>query len=333
MATVKGDVHDIGKKYRGCCAWVQQLRSYRSRCDGACRRKFLETARKENADIIGVSGLITPSLDEMVHVAGEMEREGSKSHSLSVVRRLQRYIPPFKLNPFYSGPAIHVRDASRSVGVVSHLMSSERQQTFTEADPVREYAEIRERRAKNRQQANLLPFAVAQERRSTLDWRNYQPSSPRRIGTEVFEDYPVSETRWTISTGIPSSRLGDSAVNIRIYWRIQKSVRKRANFLKMLKRSFVLSSKRKKFRHALSSEFSQPTVSVKIPKFTPTRPRTENDRPPCITYANRRNNRLRGTETSASVIFIAPKNNRGPRLYRGICCDNGYRCLRILCRI
>jgi 5-methyltetrahydrofolate--homocysteine methyltransferase len=191
MATVKGDVHDIGKNIVGV---VLGCNNYEVIDLGVMvpAEEILETARKENADIIGLSGLITPSLDEMVHVAGEMEREGFQIPLLIGGATTSKVHTAVQIEPAYSGPAIHVRDASRSVGVVSHLMSSERQQTFTEQTR-EEYAEIRERRAKNRQQANLLPFAVAQERRSTLDWRNYQPPSPRRIGTKVFEDYPLAE--------------------------------------------------------------------------------------------------------------------------------------------
>ena len=191
MATVKGDVHDIGKNIVGV---VLGCNNYEVIDLGVMvpAEEILETARKENADIIGLSGLITPSLDEMVHVAGEMEREGFQIPLLIGGATTSKVHTAVQIEPAYSGSTIHVRDASRSVGVVSHLMSSERQQTFTEQTR-EEYAEIRERRAKNRQQANLLPFAVAQERRSTLDWRNYQPSSPRRIGTKVFEDYPLVE--------------------------------------------------------------------------------------------------------------------------------------------
>ena len=191
MATVKGDVHDIGKNIVGV---VLGCNNYEVIDLGVmvAAEEILETARKENADIIGLSGLITPSLDEMVHVAGEMEREGFRIPLLIGGATTSKVHTAVQIEPAYSGSTIHVRDASRSVGVVSNLMSDERQQTFT--DQTREeYAEIRERRAKNRQQANLLPFTVAQERRFTLDWRNYQPSTPRRIGTKIFEDYPLEE--------------------------------------------------------------------------------------------------------------------------------------------
>ncbi len=191
MATVKGDVHDIGKNIVGV---VLGCNNYEIVDLGVmvAAEEILETARKENADIIGLSGLITPSLDEMVHVAQEMEREGFRIPLLIGGATTSKVHTAVQIEPAYSGSTIHVRDASRSVGVVSELMSSERQQTFTQQTR-EEYAEIRERRAKNRQQANLLPFAVAQERRSTLDWRSYQPPTPDVIGTKIFEDYPLAE--------------------------------------------------------------------------------------------------------------------------------------------
>ena len=191
IATVKGDVHDIGKNIVGV---VLGCNNYEVIDLGVmvAAEDILETARKENADMIGLSGLITPSLDEMVHVAGEMEREGFQIPLLIGGATTSKVHTAVQIEPAYSGSTIHVRDASRSVGVVSHLMSTERQQAFTEQTR-EEYAEIRERRAKNRQQANLLPFAIAQERRSTLDWRNYQPSTPCVMGTKVFEDYPLAK--------------------------------------------------------------------------------------------------------------------------------------------
>ena len=191
MATVKGDVHDIGKNIVGV---VLGCNNYEVIDLGVmvAAEDILETARKENADIIGLSGLITPSLDEMVHVAAEMEREGFQTPLLIGGATTSKVHTAVQIEPAYSGSTIHVRDASRSVGVVSHLMSSERQETFTEQTR-EEYADIRERRAKNRQQTKLLPFAIAQERRSTLDWRNYQPATPDMMGTKVFEDYPLAE--------------------------------------------------------------------------------------------------------------------------------------------
>ena len=191
MATVKGDVHDIGKNIVGV---VLGCNNYDIVDLGVMvsAEDILETAQKENADIIGLSGLITPSLDEMVHVAEEMEREGFQIPLLIGGATTSKVHTAVQIEPAYSGSTIHVRDASRSVGVVSDLMSGERHRTFTEQTR-EEYAGIRERRAKNQQQVDLLPFTVAQTRKSTLDWRNYQPPTPRLTGTKVFEDYPLAE--------------------------------------------------------------------------------------------------------------------------------------------
>ena len=191
MATVKGDVHDIGKNIVGV---VLGCNNYDVIDLGVmvAADEILETARKENADIIGLSGLITPSLDEMVYVAEEMEREGFRVPLLIGGATTSKVHTAVQIEPAYGGPTIHVKDASRSVGVVSDLMSREKQETFV--DQTREaYAEIRERRAKNRKQANLLPFRVAQERKFTPGWQNYQPPKPSLIGTKVFDDYDLAE--------------------------------------------------------------------------------------------------------------------------------------------
>ena len=191
MATVKGDVHDIGKNIVGV---VLGCNNYEVIDLGVMvpAEEILETARTENADIIGLSGLITPSLDEMVHVAEEMEREGFRIPLLIGGATTSKIHTAVQIEPAYSGSTIHVKDASRSVGVVSDLMSSERQQAFTEQ--IREaYTEIREHRAKNRKRANLLPFTVAQDRKFTPDWQNYKPPKPTMTGTKVFDDYPLNE--------------------------------------------------------------------------------------------------------------------------------------------
>jgi 5-methyltetrahydrofolate--homocysteine methyltransferase len=191
MATVKGDVHDIGKNIVGV---VLGCNNYDVIDLGVMvpAEEVLETARKENADMIGLSGLITPSLDEMVYVAEEMEREGFRLPLLIGGATTSKVHTAVQIEPAYGGLTVHVKDASRSVGVVSNLMSQEKQQTFAEQTR-EEYEEIRKRRAKNRKQANLLPFAVAQERRAPLDWRNYQPPTPELTGTKVFDDYPLAK--------------------------------------------------------------------------------------------------------------------------------------------
>ena len=190
MATVKGDVHDIGKNIVGV---VLGCNNYEIVDLGVmvAAEDILETARKENADIIGLSGLITPSLDEMVHVAAEMEREGFRIPLLIGGATTSQVHTAVQIEPAYSGATVHVRDASRSVGVVSDLMSPDKRETFAEATR-QAYADIRERRAENRQQATLLPVRVAQERRATLAWRGYQPPVPNCLGTQVFEDYSIA---------------------------------------------------------------------------------------------------------------------------------------------
>ena len=191
MATVKGDVHDIGKNIVGV---VLGCNNYEVIDLGVMvpADQILETARKLNADIIGLSGLITPSLDEMVNVAKEMEREGFRLPLLIGGATTSKVHTAVQIEPTYGGATIHVKDASRSVGVVSNLLNPEKQRQF--ADETRtEYAAIRERRAKNRKQANLLPLSVARERKFTPDWRNYQPPMPRTTGITVFEDYPLEQ--------------------------------------------------------------------------------------------------------------------------------------------
>ena len=192
MATVKGDVHDIGKNIVGV---VLGCNNYDIIDLGVMvpAEEILETAQQENADMIGLSGLITPSLDEMVHVASEMERQGFRIPLLIGGATTSKVHTAVQIEPVYQGATVHVKDASRSVGVVSNLLSRERQAQFT-AETRTEYENIRERRAKNRQQATLLPFSVAQQRKFSPDWENYQPPKPSlNMATNVFNNYPLEE--------------------------------------------------------------------------------------------------------------------------------------------
>jgi 5-methyltetrahydrofolate--homocysteine methyltransferase len=191
MATVKGDVHDIGKNIVGV---VLGCNNYDIIDLGVmvAAEVILETARKENADMIGLSGLITPSLDEMVHVAEEMEREDFRVPLLIGGATTSKVHTAVQIEPVYSGPTIHVKDASRGVGVVSKLMSTENKQGFIEQTR-EEYADIRERRAKNKIQVNLLPFTAAQQRKFIPGWKKYLPPKPNLIGIKVFDDYPLSK--------------------------------------------------------------------------------------------------------------------------------------------
>ena len=191
MATVKGDVHDIGKNIVGV---VLGCNNYDIIDLGVMvsAEDILETAHKQNADMIGLSGLITPSLDEMVHVAKEMEREGFRIPLLIGGATTSKVHTAIRIEPAYDGPTIHVKDASRSVGVVSNLMSSDNQQKFVE-ETRKEYAGIRQNRSKSRQKTKILPFNVAQQRKLTLDWNNYLPPKPNMVGVKVFDDYPLDE--------------------------------------------------------------------------------------------------------------------------------------------
>ncbi len=191
MATVKGDVHDIGKNIVGV---VLGCNNYDVLDLGVMvpAEEILETARKENADMIGLSGLITPSLDEMVHVASEMERQGFRIPLLIGGATTSKVHTAAQIEPVYQGATVHVKDASRSVGVVSKLLSRDKQAQFI-AETHAEYEKIRERHAKNRQQTNLLAFSVAQQRKFTPDWKNYQPPAPELKGPKRFNDYPLEE--------------------------------------------------------------------------------------------------------------------------------------------
>ncbi len=191
MATVKGDVHDIGKNIVGV---VLGCNNYDVVDLGVMvpAEDILTTARNENADMIGLSGLITPSLDEMVYVAEEMEREGFKIPLLIGGATTSKVHTAIQIEPAYNGPTIHVKDASRSVGVVSNLMSSESQHQLVEQTR-EEYEEIRVRRSKNKKHARLLSIDVAQQRKFTTDWKNYLPPKPNITGIQVFDDYPLTE--------------------------------------------------------------------------------------------------------------------------------------------
>ncbi len=191
MATVKGDVHDIGKNIVGV---VLQCNNYEVIDLGVMvpAAKILETARAEKADIIGLSGLITPSLDEMCHVAAEMEREGFELPLLIGGATTSRVHTAVKVDPNYRrGQAVYVTDASRAVGVVSSLMSSQRTKYIDEVR--REYANIAAAHARGEEQKRRLSLADARKNALKLDWANYQPPRPGFLGTRVLADYSLAE--------------------------------------------------------------------------------------------------------------------------------------------
>jgi 5-methyltetrahydrofolate--homocysteine methyltransferase len=198
MATVKGDVHDIGKNIVGV---VLQCNNYDVVDLGVMvpGQKILDTAKAEKADIVGVSGLITPSLDEMVNLAKEMERQGFDIPLLIGGATTSRAHTAVKVAPQYSGPVVWVKDASRSVPVTSALLSAE-QRPHLMAKVRSEYETIRERHAGRDRRERLLPVAAARANRTPLDWGSYRPVRPRLIGerphvVEVLADYPLGELR------------------------------------------------------------------------------------------------------------------------------------------
>jgi 5-methyltetrahydrofolate--homocysteine methyltransferase len=193
MATVKGDVHDIGKNIVGV---VLQCNNYEVVDLGVMvpAAKILETARAEKADIIGLSGLITPSLDEMCHVAAEMERQGFELPLMIGGATTSRVHTAVKIHPNYRrGQAVYVNDASRAVGVAQSLMSVEAKAGYI-ADLRGEYAKIAAAHARAQEDKARLPLAAARANAIKLDWSgNYRPPKPGFIGTKVLSDYPIEE--------------------------------------------------------------------------------------------------------------------------------------------
>ena len=192
LATVKGDVHDIGKNIVGV---VLQCNNYEVIDLGVMvpAAKILETARAENVDIVGLSGLITPSLDEMCHVAAEMERQNFDMPLLIGGATTSRVHTAVKINPNYRrGQTVYVNDASRAVGVASALMSRLGREPYV-ADVRKEYARIAEAHARGEEQKTRLPIADARANALKLDWGSYSPPSPSFLGTRILEDYPIAE--------------------------------------------------------------------------------------------------------------------------------------------
>ncbi|WP_087720347.1 methionine synthase [Salinicola salarius] len=191
MATVKGDVHDIGKNIVGV---VLQCNNYDVIDLGVMvpADKILKTAREENADIIGLSGLITPSLDEMVHVAKEMKRQGFELPLLIGGATTSKAHTAVKIAPQYDEPVIYVSDASRAVGVASRLLSPTQKPDYF-AEIRQEYQQVRERNAKRRPKAADLDYAAAREQRLKIDWDQFEPVKPIQPGLTVFDDYDLEE--------------------------------------------------------------------------------------------------------------------------------------------
>jgi len=221
MATVKGDVHDIGKNIVGV---VLQCNNYDVVDLGVMvpAQKILDAAKAEKADIIGLSGLITPSLDEMVNFATEMERQGFEIPLIIGGATTSKAHTAVKVTPKYHGPIVWVKDASRSVPVAAALLSDELRPKLI-ADTKADYDSVRERHAAKVGERPLLPVEAARANRTPIDWSSYRPPRPRLLAQQAkdvchgptcdhrhgvatqfvktFEDYPLEELRryidWT----------------------------------------------------------------------------------------------------------------------------------------
>ncbi|MEO3997787.1 methionine synthase [Mesorhizobium sp. CAU 1732] len=192
MATVKGDVHDIGKNIVGV---VLACNNYEIIDLGVMvpAAKILQTARDEKVDIIGLSGLITPSLDEMAHVAAEMEREGFDIPLLIGGATTSRVHTAVKIHPRYArGQAVYVTDASRAVGVVSSLLSNEARGGYVETVRA-EYKKVADAHARSEADKQRLPLAKARANAHSIDWSAYEPPKPSFLGVKVFEDWDLAE--------------------------------------------------------------------------------------------------------------------------------------------
>lgn len=193
MATVKGDVHDIGKNIVGV---VLACNNYEIVDMGVMvpAEKILRKAREVNADIIGLSGLITPSLDEMVHVAKEMERQGFKVPLLIGGATTSKTHTAVKIEPQYSGSVVYVLDASRSVAVASNLLGSdEDNRSNFILDTRKEYERIRVQRGNRRSNKKYLTLEQARQNKMPIEWDSYLPPKPQMTGVKVFEDYSIEE--------------------------------------------------------------------------------------------------------------------------------------------
>src|SRR5687767_10045230 len=190
LATVKGDVHDIGKNIVGvvlqCNNFAIVDLGVRVSCD-----KILDTAEKIGADMVGLSGLITPSLEEMSHVASEMQRRGFKVPLLIGGATTSPAHTAVKIDPNYEGPVVYVKDASRAVGVCRQLVTPEMKPTFV-AEVKAENARRREQHAGKKVKGAQLTLGQARNNKPKIDWANYTPPVPRFLGSKTFTDVPLA---------------------------------------------------------------------------------------------------------------------------------------------
>ena len=199
LATVKGDVHDIGKNIVGV---VLSCNNYEVIDLGVMvpAEKILEMAEKENADIIGLSGLITPSLEEMVYVAKEMKRKNLNLPLLIGGATTSPIHTAVKIKPEFDEPVIHVKDASKVINVVNKLLSPVDRKVYLESIE-EEYKKLRDKHLSNQSQKRYIPFSRAQANRFKSEWNEKVIDNPAFTGVKVFDDYPLEEIRkyidWT----------------------------------------------------------------------------------------------------------------------------------------
>ncbi len=191
LATVKGDVHDIGKNIVGV---VLQCNNFEVIDLGVmvAMKDILDTAEREAADIVGLSGLITPSLEEMVLVAREMEKRKLRLPLLIGGATTSRTHTAVKIDPVYSGATVHVKDASRAVGVVTSLLSDEQKLGYA-AKVSDEYATVRQRHAERRATTKLVDIEHARRNCLNTDWNAYRPRKPERLGLQTLDDFDLAE--------------------------------------------------------------------------------------------------------------------------------------------
>ena len=210
MATVKGDVHDIGKNIVGV---VLQCNNYEIIDLGVmvpCE-KILQTAREQNADIIGLSGLITPSLDEMVHVAKEMERQGFKIPLMIGGATTSKAHTAVKIEQNYSEPVVYVSNASRAVGVAQSLLSNELKGPFVEKLR-EEYVRVREQHSRKQPRTPPVTLEAARANAWKFDWSNYQPPKPNQVGVQVIDNVTIETLRVITSYSIHYTKLYDGLI-------------------------------------------------------------------------------------------------------------------------
>ena len=191
LATVKGDVHDIGKNIVGVVLACNNYEVIDMGVMVPCE-KILERAKAEKADMIGLSGLITPSLDEMVHVAREMERQGFKLPLLIGGATTSRAHTAIKIAPHYSEPVVHILDASRAVPVTTSLLSDDNKAAFV-AEHRAQYESIRKSHSAPKQK--LVPIATARTRRTPIEWRAEDLPVPAFTGIRVLDNFPLATLR------------------------------------------------------------------------------------------------------------------------------------------